>query len=111
MGRATIPTAAGLDHLRGMSNPLAFGFNLLKTDRVLVHAVIFTSYEIGDDGEIKLAEPKDDPRMKLFVHYCLSNHADSKLKVLEKVMDDIEKRKHELDQLEHKIKRLSKEIP
>ncbi len=98
-----------LTHLRGMSEPFGFTFNVLdKGRKLLIHAVIFTSYEVADDDRImKLPEPDCDPRMKAFLHFCMENHGK---KTQDALFDLIKKRGEEIDELEKRLIHLKREI-
>ncbi len=98
-----------LHNLRGMSEPLAFAFNLLdpKKKTMLVHAVIFTSYTAGDETVIHLATPEDDPRMASFINYCMSNYGK---KAKDALAEAVKKGAEEVDQIERKIIELKREL-
>lgn len=110
-----VSAASTLNALRGMSEPLAFTFNVLdKGNALLVHAVIFTSYEVADgDRTIKLAAPENDPRMSEFVNYCLKNYAKEGKERLQNSLREIEKeiedRKRFLKEVDQQIRQLEKE--
>lgn len=106
-----------LSNIRGMSEPHGFSFNVLDKGRtVLVHAVVFTSYETAADSDRSLAfpDPEKEPRMRAFVDYCIHNYGQKAKEQLEKAVDDlahqIDERKRALNQLDHQIKKLKREV-
>lgn len=104
-----------LEQLRGMSEPMPFLFNTLDHGRrLLVHAVIFTSYEVADNERVmELARPELDIRMAEFIKYCVNNYAKEAKQKLEKLVDEHErstkKARRDLAELDRKIEQLNKE--
>lgn len=84
-----------LESMRGMSDPMPFAFSLLdKGKNVLVHAVIFTSYEACGDSDAQIGifpAPADDPRMGEFVKYCWRNYLKGKKDEINKQLVEVEK--------------------
>lgn len=105
------PKHKGLEDLRGMSEPFAFSFNINKRNphgALLVHAVIFTSYEVGDNEQtIHLCTPEDDPRMGPFINFCIDNYGKS---TKEKLQEHILQASRQLDHLKREFNALNKKI-
>lgn len=105
-----------ISHCRGMSEPFGFEFSLLNKHRtMLVHAVIFASFEtFADTRQIDWpVTPEQDPRMDAFINYAFKNFAEQRKKLLNVQLDGLEKqiasRTRELKEMEHIIKNLKKE--
>lgn len=101
-----------LDHLRGMGEPLAFEFKTLDRGKsILIHAVIFTSYEVSDrDREIKIATPEGDPRMAAFMNFCMKNYAIEERDRIQGYIDSLVKEiadaRQSVAELQDKLKKL-----
>ena len=79
---------------------------------MLVHAVIFASFETHADSDrpINLPSPEQDPRMGAFINYALKNFAAQRKKFLDVQIDGLEKeiesRKRDLKELERIVNRV-----
>jgi hypothetical protein len=112
-------------HIRGMSEPMGFHFNLddcggkMKKNPILVtHAVIFTSFIQHGDASCNLATMDGDPRMAHFVKYIWDNFlneykekmvADLSAKAMAKVdelISEMEERRKRLAELEEIVAKL-----
>lgn len=97
-----------MHNIRGMSEPLFFSFNVDKeTRRLLCHAVIFSSFEVSDESTIHLATPEDDPRMPVFIKYCMDNYGK---KAKDALVEELRIRSAEINELEQSLKRIKTEI-
>ncbi len=99
-----------LMHLRGMSEPFGFTFNVLEkgTGNLLVHAVIFTSYEAsGDDKMITFPGPEVDPRMAAFIQFCIQNYGKE---ARESLQQSIKAGAQTLNEMNLKIKQLKGQL-
>ena len=84
-----------LADMRGMSDPMFFAFDVLDHgNRMLCHAVIFTSYEIasGSERKLKLCSPEDEPRLRSFIKYCFDNYCSKEKQELTKELERLETR-------------------
>lgn len=107
------PETTTLKDMRGMSEPFYFSFNTgkFRTDPLIAHAVIFTSHIVADEKkEMKLAEPADDPRFGEFIRFAIGNYEKGTKEKLDQLSDEISKRHRELEQLEKRIKTITKEV-
>lgn len=99
-----------LSHLRGMSDPFFFAFNILdeRADgRMIGHAVIFTSFELDKNANIKLCAPEDDPRMQHFIHYTIENYGK---KAKSALAEEIKRSADNVNELQKKILSLRRQL-
>lgn len=92
-----------LENLRGMSDPFYFSFNVLKSGRLLCHAVIFTSFEVAANRQLKICTLDDDPRMIQFVHFIKANYEDHVKVATESVASEIKAGKELLERVRKEV--------
>lgn len=104
-----------ISHLRGMSDPFFFSFNVLKEGRMVCHGVIFSSFEVADDNKtIKICTLGDDPRMKHFVEFVVNNYGKiaekNVLKAIKKQNPKIDSAVDEFDEARRNLRELRKQL-
>ena len=102
-----------ISHLRGMSEPFYFSFDVTKKETVLVcHAVIFASFErlANGDGKIEICTEERDPRMQRFRHFVIDNYGKIAISALQNrilgLAQELEQRQRELVEIKREIKAL-----
>lgn len=99
-----------LSNMRGLSDPMFFEFNISKDrQRMLVHGVIFSSFEISkySDKKIGILELDKDPRMRAFVKFVWVNYLKENRAMLKELVRIGEGKATalaaEIAELEHKM--------
>jgi len=92
-----------ISHMRGLGEPHYFAFDVTKKDHIVVsHAIICASFVHSKDREIKLLDPKDDPRLPHFIRYLSKNTPD--LKYIKSAIDKLTLELNKLEEGKDKLK-------
>jgi len=109
--KAKVSLADELAFVRGMSEPFFFRANIIKPgNKVLIHAVVFTSFEVPGKGEedITICSDDRDPRMRAFVEFVWTNFLKERGAELVATMRRIEEKDADLAQIKKDLEALQK---
>lgn len=100
-----------LAFVRGMSEPFFFRANIIKPgNKVLFHAVIFTSFEVPgrSEDDVSICSKDRDPRMRAFIEFVWTNFLAERAKELKECMEKLNERDADLEQVKKDLEALAK---